>query len=184
MVSSPSFLETALAPIPLLNLLSRRNQLAVQQGIIGQQAKYENGKYMGSVDRSDYDAFKSVIADGLGSEAFCDERHIPYSTDSGILIDKAQMQLNLSDETKARILDSLKPEELIPHLMYADAAEAAVWARVRDLSQDIFDAHCTGTVKAMVLREDANRLKRPERSAKERDYDPAADNGDILLRCI
>jgi len=156
--------------------MSRRNQLAVQQGIIGQQATYENGKYIGSLDRSDYDAFKSVIADALGSEAFCDERKIPYSTDSAVLIDQAQMQLNLSDDTRSRIIESLKPEELIPHLMYADAAEAAVWARVRDLSQDIFDAHCTGTMKAMVIREDANRAKRPERSPKERSYEPAADN--------
>ncbi len=176
MVSAPSLPETTLAPISLISLLSRRNQLAVNQGIIGQQAAYDNGKYMGSFDRSDYDAFKSVIADALGSEAFCDERKIPYSTDSAVLIDQAQMQLNLSDETKARILESLKPEEIIPHLMYADAAEAAVWARVRDLSQEVFDAHCTGTVRALVLREDANRAKRPERSAKERSYEPAADN--------
>jgi len=154
--------ETATA-VSIAQLSARKSQQAVR-GIFGSKNQIVRDKSM-QVQRTNGEAFYALLTDVFGWQQFCSERHIPHDAAALSLIDQAGLELELSADFQQETLSKLDVTQCAPALMYTPQREEGVWARLREIAPDLYEATCPATTKRMVQRTADEKAQKQERYA-------------------
>lgn len=161
MVTTPE--KETLAAVSIAQLSARKSQQAVR-GIVGSKSQTVGDKSM-QVQRTNGEAFYALLTDTFGWEQFCSERSIPHDAAALSLVDQACLELEISQAFREETLSKLNLAECAPALMYTPQGEQGVWARIREVAPDIYEATCPSTTKRMVQRVADEKAQKQERYA-------------------